>query len=146
MLTFQPCLHFCQVEVGCPAMSCAQPVSVAGIWWPRIFLHQRYNHLFSHVCQQWECGVHNKVYEPCRRRNFNLYVSADKRQNGKVRIADGLVREERSTYRSEIRLPACFFDHTEERRAGRAPPLYHPHKDRQGERRYFKGHPTQPWK
>lgn len=123
------------------------PVSVAGVWWPRISLHQRYNNLFSHVCQQRECGVHDKVYEPCRsrRRAVNLYISADKRQNGKVRIA-GLVREERSAYQSETRLPACFFDHTEERRAGRAPPLYRPHKDRQGERRYciLKGIPHSP--
>lgn len=46
------------------------------------------------------------------------------------------------TYRSGTRLPGCFFDHTEERRAGRAPPLYHPHKDRKRARRYLKGHPT----
>lgn len=46
------------------------------------------------------------------------------------------------TYQSGIQLPVCFFDHTEERRAGRAPPLYHPHKDRKRERIYLKGHPT----
>lgn len=48
----------------------------------------------------------------------------------------------RETYQSGTRLPGCFFDHTEERRAGRAPPLYHPHEDRKRERRYLKGHPT----
>lgn len=46
------------------------------------------------------------------------------------------------TYQSGTRLPGCFFDRTKERRAGRAPPLYHPHKDRKRERRYLKGHPT----
>lgn len=129
-------------------MTCVPPVSVAGVWWPRIFLHQRYNNLFSHVCQQRECGVHDEVYEPCRssRKHINLHILDDKSQNGKVRIAEGLMRKERSAYQSETRLPACFFDHTEERRAGRAPPLYRPHKDRQQERRYFKGHPTQSWK
>lgn len=43
----------------------APPVSVAGVWWPRIFLHQRYDNFFSHVCQERECGVDDKVYEPC---------------------------------------------------------------------------------
>lgn len=52
------------------------------------------------------------------------------------------------TYQSGTLLPGCFFDHTEERRAGRVPTLYHPHKDRErdGKRRYIKGHPTQLWK
>lgn len=45
------------------------------------------------------------------------------------------------TYRSGTRLLECFFDHTVERRAGRAPPLYHPHKDRKSERRYLKAIP-----
>ena len=46
------------------------------------------------------------------------------------------------TYRSGTRLPECFSDHTEERRAGPAPPLYHPHKDRKRERKHLKERPT----
>lgn len=49
------------------------------------------------------------------------------------------------TYQSGTRLPVCFFDHTGERRAGRAPPLYHPHKDREREREdILKGIPHTP--
>lgn len=61
--------------------SCVPPVSVAGVWWPRIFLHQGYNDLFSHVCQQRECGVHDEVYEPCRsrRKHVKMHILDDKR-------------------------------------------------------------------
>lgn len=67
-----------------PITVCVSPVSVAWVWWPWIFLHQRYNDLFSHVCQQRERGVYDEVYEPCRRTtgNNNLCISAAKMQDG----------------------------------------------------------------
>lgn len=56
------------------------PVSVAGIWGTRIFLHQRNHYLLSHVCQQGERRVHDEVDEACgskfsRRTIVDLFTS-----------------------------------------------------------------------
>lgn len=39
------------------------PVSVTGVWWARVLLHQRNHNLFRHVRQQGERRVHDKVDE-----------------------------------------------------------------------------------
>lgn len=51
---------------------CDSPVSVAGVWWTRVLLHQRNNDLFSHVRQQRECRIDYEVYETFKNKEENI--------------------------------------------------------------------------
>lgn len=52
------------------------PVSVTGVWWARVLLHQRNHNLFRHVRQQGERRVHDKVDETYggKKKQSNLRV------------------------------------------------------------------------
>lgn len=61
-------------------------VSVAGVWWTWVLLHQRNNNLFGHVRQQRECRIHNEVYETNLGLSYQGAFSITQRREGQAEL------------------------------------------------------------
>lgn len=61
-------------------------VSVAGVWWTRVLLHQRNNDLFSHVRQQRECRIDYEVYETNLGLGYQGAFSIAQRREGEAEL------------------------------------------------------------